>query len=131
MNLKHILICSTLILSHVSADDVIKKSMSIMQDGMTQIQQGFLNNNAQSIQEGINLIKKGNAKFSDPLVIQQYLPEDKKHMINVAENQAKRIALSATVMELNLDNKAYIKATNAYAEMLNACSRCHAIIRSW
>ncbi len=131
MKLKKILICTSLVVSFATAGDVMKDSMSVMQEGMTQVQQGFLNNNLTSIKEGIKLIKSGNAKFSDAKVIKKYLPADKKHMINVAENQAKRIALDATVLELNLDDKAYVNASNAYADIMNACSRCHAIVRSW
>ena len=131
MKLKTILMAGILTASLASADDVMKKSMSLMQDGMTQIQQGFLNNNEKSIREGLQLVTKGNSLFSDAKVIKQYLPADKKHMINVAENQAKRISLDATVLSLNLDDKAYINASNAYADIMNACSRCHAIVRSW
>jgi len=131
MKLKHILIGSILAAGFANAGDVMKESMATMQNGMTQVQQGFLNNNVASIKEGIELIKKGNAKFSDAKVIKKYLPADKKHMINVAENQAKRISLDTTVLELNLDDKAYVNASNAYADIMNACSRCHAIVRSW
>lgn len=131
MKLKNIFIAAILTVSVASADDVMKKSMSIMQDGMTQIQQGFLNNNEKSIRDGVELVQKGNALFSDVKVIKTYLPENKKHMINVAENQAKRISLDATVLTLNLDEKAYVNASNAYADIMNACSRCHAIVRSW
>lgn len=64
-------------------------------------------------------------------MIAKYFPKNKTHMLNVAENQAKRITLSLSVMNLNLDDKSYLNATNAYADVLNACSRCHAIIREW
>jgi hypothetical protein len=131
MKLKQMLICSALVVSFGSANDIMKQSMATMQDGMIQIQQGFLNNNIQSIRSGLKLIKEGNSSFSDRKIITQYLPKDKKHMINVAENQSKRISLNATVLELNLDEKSYINATNAYADILNACSRCHSIVRGW
>lgn len=131
MKLKNILLAGIMTASFATASDVMKDSMSTMQTGMTQVQQGFLNNDVKSIREGIELIKKGNANFSDVKVIKQYLPENKRHMINVAENQAKRIALDVTVLELNLEDKAYVNASNAYADIMNACSRCHAIVRSW
>lgn len=52
-------------------------------------------------------------------------------MANVAENASKRIALDINVLELNLDDKAYVNAANAYSDMLNACSSCHSIVRNW
>ena len=36
-----------------------------MEKGMTQIQQGFLNNNLQLIKDGSKLVKEGNDLFSD------------------------------------------------------------------
>ncbi|MEZ4692818.1 MAG: hypothetical protein R2837_02155 [Aliarcobacter sp.] len=109
----------------------MQKSMSIMEKGMTQIQQGFLNNNLQLIKDGAKLVKEGNELFSDKKVIASYLPDNKKHMANVAENASKRIALDINVLELNLDDKAYVNAANAYSDMLNACSSCHSIVRNW
>ena len=131
MKLTKLLIASSLLAVSLSANDVMQKSMSVMEKGMTQIQQGFLNNNLELIKEGTKLVKEGNTLFSDKKVIASYLPENKRHMVNVAENAAKRIDLDINVLELNLDNKSYINAANAYSDMLNACSSCHSIVRSW
>lgn len=131
MKLLKVLVASTLLVAAANANDVMQKSMSIMEKGMTQIQQGFLNNNLQAIKDGAKLVKEGNELFSDKKVIASYLPENKKHMANVAENASKRIALDLNVLELNLDNKAYVNAANAYSDMLNACSSCHSIVRNW
>lgn len=79
----------------------------------------------------VNKIIVSCALFSKESVIKEHLPENKKHMINVATNAAQRITLSANMLELNLEEKAFINATNAYSDMLNACARCHAIVRNW
>lgn len=131
MKLAKILVASALLVVAANANDVMQKSMSIMEKGMTQIQQGFLNNNLQLIKDGTKLVKEGNQLFSDKKVIASYLPDNKKHMVNVAENASKRISLSINVLELNLDDKAYVNAANAYSDMLNACSSCHSIVRNW
>lgn len=131
MKLITIMTAAILTVSVASSNDVMKKSMSIMTEGMGQIQQGFLHNNLELIKSGTQLVKDGNKMFSDKKVIAQYMPDDKKHMINVAENAAKRIDLDVSVLELNLDDKAYINAANAYSDILNACARCHSIVRSW
>lgn len=131
MKLLKVLVASTLLVAAANANDVMQKSMSIMEKGMTQIQQGFLNNNLQAIKDGAKLVKEGNELFSDKKVISTYLPENKKHMANVAENASKRISLDITELEVNLDNKAYVNAANAYSDMLNACSSCHSIVRNW
>lgn len=131
MKILNILTAIALTISVASAQDVMQKSMSLMEQGMTQIQKGFLNNNLELIRSGSKLVKEGNSLFSDKKVIAQYLPKDKKHMVNVAENAAKRIELDVNVLELNLDDKAYINAANGYSDILNACARCHSIVRSW
>ena len=131
MKLVKILVASSLLVVAANANDVMQKSMSIMEKGMTQIQQGFLNNNLNAIKDGVKLVKEGSSLFSDKKVIGEYLPNNKKHMVNVAENASKRIAFDITELETNLDNKAYINAANAYSDMLNACSSCHSIVRNW
>lgn len=131
MKLVKSLIVSTLLIVSANANDVMQKSMSIMEKGMTQIQQGFLNNNLELIKEGAKLVQEGNNLFSDKKVITSYLPENKKHMVNVAENASKRISLDLNVLEINLDNKSYVNAANSYSDMLNACSSCHSIVRNW
>ena len=131
MKISKLLVAGLLTLSFANAQDVMQKSMSLMEQGMTQIQQGFLNNNLKLIQEGSKLVQEGNAMFSDKKIIAKYLPDNKKHMVNVAENASKRITLDVNVLNLNLDSKAYIDASNAYSDMLNACSRCHSIVRNW
>ena len=131
MKLTKLLIATALLTVSLSANDVLQNSMATMEKGMTQIQKGFLNNNLNLIKEGTKLVKEGNILFSDPKVINQYLPDNKKNMVNVAENASKRISLDITELEANLDNKAFIKAANAYSDMLNACSSCHSIVRNW
>jgi hypothetical protein len=131
MKLTKLLVIAALVVVSANANDVMQKSMSTMEKGMIQIQQGFLNNNLGLIKDGTKLVKEGSALFSDRKVIAEYLPENKKHMVNVAENASKRISFDIAELETNLDNKAFINAANAYSDMLNACSSCHSIVRSW
>jgi len=131
MKFTKILMAGILSVTVANASDTLNTSMNIMQKGIEQVQFGFINNNEQMVREGLKAITKGNAMFSDSAVIKESLPTNKKHMTNVAANAAKRIAADATIIELNLDDKAYTKAAEGYSDMLNACSRCHSIVRSW
>ena len=131
MKLSKLLLIAALAGTSLSANDVMSKSMATMEQGMTLIQKGFLNNNLELIKEGNNLVREGNELFSDRKVIAQYLPENKKHMSNIAENASKRISLDVVELEDNLKNKAFTKAANSYSDMLNACSNCHSIVRNW
>lgn len=131
MKLIKLALIATLTLGVANAQNVMQESMSKMDEGMTLIQKGFINSNLALIKDGAKLVNEGNALFSDAKVIKEFLPKDKKHMLNVAENASKRITLDLNVLELNLDDKAYVNAANAYSDMLNACSRCHSIVREW
>ena len=131
MKLTKILMAGILSVTVASANDVLKKSMDTMQAGIEQVQAGFINNNTEAVKAGLKQIAEGNALFSEKKVIAQYLPKNKKHMVNIAVNASKRITADATIVELNLDDKAYIKAAEGYSDMLNACSRCHGLVRSW
>ncbi len=131
MKLTKILMAGILSVSFASANDAMTKSMNIMQQGIEQVQFGFINNNEKMVREGLVQIKKGNTMFSSETLIKAALPDNKKHMTNVAVNASKRITADATIIELNLDDKAYTKAAEGYADMMNACSRCHGLIRSW
>ena len=131
MKLAKLIIATALFVVTANANDVMQKSMSVMEKGMVQIQQGFLNNNIGLIKEGTKLVKEGNTIFSDKKVIGDFLPDNKKHMVNVAENASKRISLDIAELEANLNNKAYVNAANSYSDMLNACSSCHSIVRNW
>jgi hypothetical protein len=131
MKLLKLLLASSLTLSVMNANDVMQKSMATMEQGMALIQKGFLNNNIELINQGNKLVKDGNSLFAEKSSISQYLPENKKHMANIADNASKRIALDVVELEENLKNKAFIKAGNSYSDMLNACSNCHSIARGW
>jgi len=131
MKLTKILMAGILSVTIASANETLNNSMNIMQQGIEEVQFGFINHNEEIIRKGIEAIKKGNTMFSDEALIKQSLPSDKKHMVNVASNAAKRITEDAKNMEAYLNAKAYVKATEVYSDMLNACSTCHSIVRSW
>ncbi len=126
-----LIVAGILTLGVANANDIMVKSMTKMDQGMNLIQKGFMHNSIDTIREGIKLLEEGNKEFSDPKTIAMFLPKDKQHMVNVAANQAKRITLNSNVMNLRLDDKSYVNAANAYSDTLNACSRCHAIVRDW
>ena len=131
MKLTKIIMAAVLSVGIASANDVLKTSMDTMQAGIEQVQLGFINNDANLIKSGLADIRKGNALFSKEDVIKASLPANKRHMVNVAVNASKRITADATIVELNLDDGANIKAADGYADMINACSRCHGIVRNW
>jgi len=131
MKLTTILMAGILSVTVASASDVMKQSMGLMQSGIEQVQAGFINNSEEAVRAGLKQIQEGNALFSEKKVIAQYLPSTKKHMVNTAVNASKRIKADTTIVELNLEDKAYTKAAQGYSDILNACSKCHGLVRTW
>ncbi len=128
--LKALLLSSALFVS-VNASDVMQKSMAVMFEGMNEIQAGFLNNQLDMIESGIKKVEEGNNLFSDKDTIVKYLPENKKHLSNVAINASQRLSVDIADLKNNLEQKAYINAANSYSDMINACAKCHSTVRSW
>lgn len=131
MKLLAYIFTATLSLSVASANDVMKESMTKMDMGMNMIQKGFMHNQESLIIDGAKIVEQGNQMFSDAKTVAAYLPKDKAHLMQVALNQVTRISLDAQTIDLQLKSKAYVNAVNTYSDMLNACSRCHALVRSW
>ena len=52
-------------------------------------------------------------------------------MVNIAILSAKRIDLATNAMLEYVKLKEYKKANEAYAQIISACTACHAITRGW
>lgn len=128
--LKALLVSAALVVS-ANASDVMQKSMGIMFEGMNEIQAGFLNNQLSMIESGIKKVEEGNNLFNDKDTIAKYLPENKKHLTNVAITASQRLTFDIADLKNSLQQKAYIDAANSYSDMINACAKCHSTVRSW
>ena len=105
--------------------------MSQMENGLSNVQKGFLYNAPVLIKGGISEIQKANALFHNADATKKYLPKEKQHMSNIAFNAAKRIDASSNELIKALNKKEYSKASQSYSEIVNACTACHAVVRGW
>ncbi|MDD5159766.1 MAG: hypothetical protein PHI47_06930 [Sulfuricurvum sp.] len=131
MKMIKILALSALISSGAMADDTLALNMSQMENGLSNVQKGFLYNAPALIKSGVADIHKANALFHDMDATKKYLPKDKQHMSNIAFNAAKRIDSASNDLIKALDKKEYSKAHQSYSEIVNACTACHAVVRGW
>ena len=129
--MKKILVILVALVSFASANDTTMKSMYAMESGLNDIQKGFLYNQVDLIIDGAKRIKDADKIFSNPALTQKYLPTNKKHMIGVTMNQAKRITTAAESLISFIQIKDMGQAANSYSDLINACSACHAIVRGW
>lgn len=131
MKMIKILALSALVASGMMADETLAHTMSQMENGLSNVQKGFLYNTPALIKEGVSEIHKANALFHNADETKKYLPKDKQHMSNIAFNASKRIDSASDDMLKALDKKQYIKAHQSYSDIMNACGSCHAVVRGW
>lgn len=122
-------LCSAL---HASeAEKVNAMVMLNMENGLANIQKGFLYNNLDLIKSGVDIVQKENATYHNREVIKSILPENKKQMENLALITSKRIENAADEIKSYLALKQMKKAHNAFSDMVNACTDCHTLVRGW
>ncbi len=131
MKIVKILTLTALLSVGAAADDTLALNMSQMENGLSNIQKGFLYNTPALIKGGVSDVQKANALFHNMDVTKKYLPKDKQHMSNIAFNASKRIDGASADLLKALDKKEYSKAHQSYSEIVNACTACHAVVRSW
>ena len=131
MKLRNLLIATILTVTSANASDELQLSMYKMEQGMNQIQIGFIHHNKNAITNGIKMIDDGMKIYTKGDDFKQYLPEGKKHLSNVAKNSARNVMASLNVIEANIDNKNVKRAAQAYGDAMNACAKCHSIVRTW
>jgi cytochrome c553 len=115
----------------VMASDTLTVKMADSENGLTNIQKGFLYNSMPMVRNGIKEVRKANDIFTNVDETKKYLPKEKQHMKNVAYNAAKRINDAADEMEIHLAHNEMGKAQEAYSRIVTACSACHAVVRGW
>lgn len=122
---------ASLLASGVMANESLMVNMAQMENGLSNIQKGFLYNAPALIKSGVTEIKKANALFHSIDASKKYLPKDKQHMGNIAFNAAKKIDSSSEELLKALDNKEYNKASRSYSDIVSSCTACHAVVRGW
>ncbi|MEA1918700.1 MAG: hypothetical protein U9N52_02580 [Campylobacterota bacterium] len=113
------------------ATDTLAINMAKSENGLNNIQKGFLYNSMPLVRNGVKEVREANKMFHNTEETQKYLPKDKQHMKNIAFNAATRINSAADEMEIYLAEKEMGKAQQAYSHIISACSSCHAVVRGW
>jgi len=124
-------LCVVSALHATDAETVNASVMLNMESGLANIQKGFLYNNIELIQNGVEQVQKQNVIYHDRKVIKSILPENKKQMENLALITSKRIENATEEMKSYLALKQMKKAHSSFSDIVNACTDCHTLIRGW
>lgn len=116
--------------SYAASD--VNSVMASMEQGLNNIQKGFLYNSIELIKSGTAQVQKENLIYlKDKKEIQAMLPKGKQQMENVAMITAQRIDQAAVEINSYINLKEMRHAQDAYTSMVKACSDCHTIVRGW
>ncbi len=113
------------------ASDTLAINMAKSENGLSNIQKGFLYNSMALVRNGGKEVREANEMFHNMEETVKYLPKDKQHMKNIAFNAANRINSAVDEMEIHLAHNEMGKAQNAYSDIISACASCHAVVRGW
>ena len=105
--------------------------MAGMENGLNNIQKGFLYNSVALIKSGIDQVVEENKVYHKKNVVESILPENRKQTINVAMLTAQRIDNAAAEIKIYLEAKEMRKAHDSFSNMVKACTDCHVIVRGW
>jgi len=112
----------------LAGDTTISATMNLMNQGLNQVQSGFVNNNKKDILEGISIIENANSIFSQ-VDVGKFIPNNRK--TQVTKNIYNNLTKSLKKLKSNIENRKYSAATESYGKVLNTCLACHTIVRGW
>lgn len=112
-----------------SADEkTINATMSLMTQGMNQIQTGFLYSNKGDVKNGIEVLENANAIFSK-VDVTTFIKHNNK--VQVTKNINKNLADNLALFKKAIKAENYTEATKYYGKVTSNCIACHTIIRGW
>ncbi len=114
-----------------TAEEINMKSMAGMENGLNNIQKGFLYNNLDLIKHGSKQISEENKIYHDKKMIKSILPKGKQQMENVAMITSNRIDNSLSELKMYIELNDMRKAQDSYVQIVKACTDCHSIVRGW
>ena len=112
----------------MASDTTINATMSLMTQGMNQVQAGFLYSDKKDLEDGIKVMQNANAIFSS-VDVTKFIPHNAKAQVtkNISQNLTENLnRLNNAVKNRNMSD-----ATKAYGEVTANCIACHQIVRGW
>lgn len=116
--------CSAL---SMASEATIDATMKLMQQGMNQVNTGFMLNSKADIQDGLLTLENSNAIFTR-VDVAKFIKSNK---VTVAKNINENLSTHLAALKKAVNNSQYAEATVQYAKVLNECVACHSTIRGW
>ena len=112
----------------MATETTITATMSLMSQGLNQVQTGLMYNNQEDIKAGISVLENANAIFKK-VDVSTFIKNN--HKIQVTKNINDNFDASLKKLKEDVNARRYGDATKSYANVMKNCLSCHTIIRGW
>jgi hypothetical protein len=112
----------------IASETTINATMSLMTQGMNQIQAGFLYSNPKDIKGGVTVVENANKIFSK-VDVSTFIAHNKK--VQVTHNINSNLDKNIKGLKRAIEAENYTDATREYGELISNCIACHKIVRGW
>jgi cytidylate kinase len=109
-------------------DTTITATMSLMNQGLTEVQSGFMYNNKENVMKGIKIMESANSIFKH-VDVRTFIPNNNK--VQVTKNINNNLEKNLEILKQDVKKRRYSDATKSYANVMNNCLACHTVIRGW
>ncbi|WP_373001454.1 cytochrome C [Sulfurimonas sp.] len=109
-------------------ETTVNATMSLMTQGMNQVQAGFLYSNKNDIAAGIAVLENANAIFAN-VDVSVFIKNNNK--VQVTHNINKNVSENIKALKKAVAADNYSDATREYGELTANCIACHKIVRGW
>ena len=116
--------CSVL---SIANETTIDATMKLMQQGMNQINTGFMLNSKEDIKQGLTTLENSNSIFTR-VDVASFTNSNK---VTVTKNINENLDTHLKALKKAINNSQYSEATTEYGKVLNQCVACHSTIRGW
>jgi len=127
--MKKIILSLTLTaMASFASETTITATMSLMEEGLSQVQKGFLYNSQSDIVRGVETIESANSIFTH-VDVSTFIKNNSK--IQVTKNINANLTKHLAALKTDVKAKKFTDASVQYAKVVNDCVSCHTIIRGW
>lgn len=112
----------------MAGNTTITATMSLMSQGLNEVQSGFMHNNAEDVMSGLEVLENANSIFKK-VDVSTFIQHNNK--VQVTKNINTNLEKNLAQLRKDVEAKKYAAATKSYAEVMNNCLACHTIVRGW
>lgn len=112
----------------MASDTTINATMSLMTQGMKQVQSGLLQGKKAEVVKGIDILEGANSIFKN-VDVTTFIPNNKK--VQVTKNINENLTSNLKALRKAVEAKNYTDATKLYGEAMSNCIACHTTVRGW